>query len=348
MDLYIRGLGKTFGSTTALHPTDLTVKQGKFTTLLGPSGCGKTTLLRMIAGLETPDQGTISFGDEVLFAGPGQKETPPHKRGVGMVFQDFALWPHMTVFENVAFGLRTSRRTQELRETVMEALEKVKLGGMEHRYPHQLSGGQQQRVAFARAAAVQPRLVLFDEPLSALDAVLREEMRVEMISLVRDMGLTALYVTHDQIEAMSMSDEVVVMQGGRILQSGTPEEVYGQPADPFVARFIGKSNWLNLGSEDRAGSAQGSVEASAGSAAMFRPEHLRLEPVQGESYEGFEVEVLHVSYMGDRYELHIRAAGQQQVWTAYHHSRVGEGSRLTVYLPEGRIIPFAVPAGIGE
>ncbi|GGA47249.1 ABC transporter ATP-binding protein [Paenibacillus physcomitrellae] len=352
MDLYIRGLGKSFGGITALHPTDLTVKQGKFTTLLGPSGCGKTTLLRMIAGLETPDQGAISFGDEVLFAGPGLKETPPHKRGFGMVFQDFALWPHMTVFENVAFGLRTSRRTKELRETVMEALEKVKLGGMEHRYPHQLSGGQQQRVAFARAAAVKPRLVLFDEPLSALDAVLREEMRVEMISLVRDMGLTALYVTHDQIEAMSMSDEIVVMQGGHILQSGTPEAVYGRPVDPFVARFIGKSNWLDresAGSADRAGLPPGSEEVAAAAepaasepaAGMFRPEHLGLEPIEGESYKIFEVEVLHVSYMGDRYELHIRAAGKQEVWTAYHHSRVTEGSRLTVYLPESRIIGFA-------
>lgn len=346
MDLYIKGLGKAFGSVTALHPTDLTVKQGRFTTLLGPSGCGKTTMLRMIAGLETPDQGSIYFGDEPLFAGPGQREVPPHKRGFGMVFQDFALWPHMTVYENVAFGLRTSRRTAGLHDAVMEALEKVKLGGFWQRYPHQLSGGQQQRVAFARAVAVKPRLVLFDEPLSALDAVLREEMRVEMMSLVRDMGLTALYVTHDQVEAMSMSDEVVVMQGGRVLQSGTPEEVYGRPADPFVARFIGKSNWM----ADLAGTAQlprqeghpAPVQHKDGAgegpvAVMFRPEHLAWEPQLGTEYRTFEVEVVHVSYMGDRYELHIRAAGEPELWTAYHHSRITEGTRLNAYLPVHRI-----------
>lgn len=338
MDLYIKGLEKRFGSTTALYPTDLKVRQGRFTTLLGPSGCGKTTLLRMIAGLETPDQGLISFGDEVLYDGPGSKVTPPHKRGFGMVFQDFALWPHMTVFENVAFGLRTSRQTNGLRKTVLEALEKVKLGGMEQRYPHQLSGGQQQRVAFARAVAVRPRLVLFDEPLSALDAVLREEMRVEMMALVRDLGLTALYVTHDQIEAMSMSDEVVVMNAGRILQTGSPEEVYGKPADPFVARFIGKSNWLRHSSQPGSHLELASGTQSAATA-MFRPEHLFWEQDREGSRQPYEVEVLQVSYMGDRYEMHIQAEGQE-VWTAYHHSRIPVGSRLNVYLPKGRVTSF--------
>ncbi|GGO02280.1 ABC transporter ATP-binding protein [Saccharibacillus kuerlensis] len=327
MDLHIQGLTKTFGQTTALHPTDLTVRSGTFTTLLGPSGCGKTTLLRMIAGLETPDKGTISIGSDTLYDAGRKRDTPAHKRGFGMVFQDFALWPHMTVFENVAFGLRTARQTRDLRETVMKALDKVQLAPMAERHPHQLSGGQQQRVAFARAVAVQPRLVLFDEPLSALDASLREEMRVEMLSLVRDLGLTALYVTHDQTEAMSMSDEIVVMQTGRVLQTGTPEEIYSRPADPFVARFIGRSNWLRP-----SGDSERSEEAI-----MFRPEHLRWEPMNGSKCQAFEVEVLQSSYMGDRYEVHLQANGQQERWTAYSANRIPPGNRMIVYLPESQI-----------
>jgi len=318
MDLNIRGLGKAFGGNVALHPTDLTVRQGSFTTLLGPSGCGKTTILRMIAGLETPDMGAISMGEEVIFSGSSKRVVPTHQRGFGMVFQDFALWPHMTVFENVAFGLRAGKRTSRIRETVMEALDKVKLTGMHDRYPHQLSGGQQQRVAFARAVAITPRLVLFDEPLSALDAVLREDMRVEMMSLVRDLGLTALYVTHDQIEAMSMSDEVVVMNSGRILQSGTPEEIYGEPSDAFVARFIGKSNWL------------------VPDHTMFRPEHLLWDRT-GEDCHSFIVEIMHVSYVGERYEFRVKAEAYGEQWTAYHHTRLAVGTKTEVYLPHHRL-----------
>ncbi|MDO3412224.1 ABC transporter ATP-binding protein [Saccharibacillus sp. CPCC 101409] len=327
MDLTIRGLSKSFAGTTALHPADLTIRQGKFTTLLGPSGCGKTTLLRMVAGLETPDEGSIAIGEERLYDRDARRNVPAEKRGLGMVFQDFALWPHMTVFENVAFGLRTGRRTQDLQSTVMQALAKVRLENMAQRYPHQLSGGQQQRVAFARAVVTSPRLVLFDEPLSALDASLREEMRVEMLSLVRDLGLTALYVTHDQVEAMSMSDEIIVMQAGRVLQTGTPEQIYNRPDDAFVARFIGRSNWLNPGEDERA---QGVLP-------MFRPEHLRWEPVNGAACRTYDVEVLQSSYMGDRYEIHMQAEGQRERWTAYHHSRIPSGSRMNVHLPLQRI-----------
>jgi len=314
MDLNIRGLSKAFGEAIALHPTDLTVRQGSFTTLLGPSGCGKTTMLRMIAGLETPDAGEISIGDEVLFSGTGNRSVPIHQRGFGMVFQDFALWPHMTVFENVAFGLRAGKRSSNIKQMVMEALDKVKLAGMQDRYPHQLSGGQQQRVAFARAVAIKPRLVLFDEPLSALDAVLREDMRLEMMSLVRDLGLTALYVTHDQIEAMSMSDKVVVMSSGRILQSGTPEDVYNQPANPFVARFIGKSNWLH---HDRT---------------MVRPEQVLWEP-SGVECQAFQAEIVHVSYVGERYELRLNVQGQQEPWTAYRQNRLDPGTQVNIFVP---------------
>ncbi|WP_179031183.1 ABC transporter ATP-binding protein [Paenibacillus kribbensis] len=319
-DLYIQGLSKTFGHMTALYETNLLVRQGKFTTLLGPSGCGKTTLLRMIAGLETPDSGTVTLGEEILFSAERKRDVPAHLRHFGMVFQDFALWPHMTVFENVAFGLRAGKqakrssrgRGNELRTAVLEALDKVRLSGMEDRYPHQLSGGQQQRVAFARAVANRPRLVLFDEPLSALDAVLREEMRIEMLSLVRDLGLTALYVTHDQVEAMSMSDEVVVMKNGHILQTGTPEDIYGRPAHPEVARFIGKSNWLE---PERM---------------LFRPEHVRWEQDQAEQH-AFIVEVQHVSYVGERYEIRMLAENGE-LWSAYHSTRLSIGERKQIWV----------------
>ncbi len=313
MDLNISGVGKSFGENTALHPTDLKIRHGQFTTLLGPSGCGKTTLLRLIAGLERPDTGSIRFGEDVLAS--ETREVPPERRGFGMVFQDFALWPHMTVFENVAFGLRAAGRKDAIRDKVLEALDKVKLNGMEQRYPHQLSGGQQQRVAFARAVVTRPRLVLFDEPLSALDAVLRDEMRLEMMYLVREMGLTALYVTHDQVEAMSMSDEVIVMHGGKVLQKGTPEEIYNQPRHPFVARFIGKSNWL------------------ADGRSMFRPEQIRFEP-DGQDTLAYAATVEQVSYVGDRYEVRLQSDKAAGLWLAYYPRRLSEGTEVTIYLPK--------------
>lgn len=198
MDIKIHGLEKAFGKTQALKPLQIVMKKGEFTTLLGPSGCGKTTLLRMIAGLEEPDKGEIYFGDKCMYSSAKKIKTSPHERNIGMVFQDFALWPHMTVFENVAFGLRATKQTNQLREKVEDAIKRVRLQGMEKRYPHELSGGQQQRVAFARAIVTKPHFILFDEPLSALDAILREEMRLELMDIVHSIGLTALYVTHDQ------------------------------------------------------------------------------------------------------------------------------------------------------
>ena len=214
MEIRLERITKSFEKKQVIQPTDLTIESGSFTTLLGPSGCGKTTLLRMIAGLETPDAGEIFFDGRCVFSREKRINLPPEKRGLGFVFQDFALWPHMTVFENVAFGLRAEKDTKNLQSRVREALRTVHLEDFEARYPHQLSGGQQQRVAFARAIVIRPSCILFDEPLSALDALLREQMRQELKDLVASLGLTAVFVTHDQAETMSMSSHIAVLNAG--------------------------------------------------------------------------------------------------------------------------------------
>lgn len=234
MKITLTGITKSFGEKKVILTTSLTIESGSFTTLLGPSGCGKTTLLRMIAGLETPDTGEICFDDRVVFSSERKINVPPEKRGLGFVFQDFALWPHMSVFENVAFGLRAAHNTKNLDEKVRNALHAVQLDEFASRFPHQLSGGQQ-RVAFARAIVIKPQCILFDEPLSALDALLREEMRVELKELISRLGITAVFVTHDQTEAMSMSDKIAVLNGGTVEQYASPENIYSSPETQFVS-----------------------------------------------------------------------------------------------------------------
>ncbi len=236
----LRGLTKRFGATTAVDGVVARFEEGSFTTLLGPSGCGKTTVLRMIAGLETPSAG------DILIGGARINELPIHKRNLGVVFQNYALFPHKTVGENVRFGLKyrgISRADAAVK--LQEALEVVRLPGMEDRFPSQLSGGQQQRIALARAIVIEPSVLLLDEPLSALDANLREEMRVELKAIQRRIGVTSIFVTHDQSEALAMSDRVLVMRAGRVEQEGTPSEVYNRPASLFVATFLGASNILD-------------------------------------------------------------------------------------------------------
>jgi len=237
--LRLINLVKRYGKTVAISRVNLEIEDGEIMTLLGPSGCGKTTTLRCIAGFLIPDEGQIYLGDRQM------ANLPPERRGIGFVFQNYALWPHMTVFDNLAFGLRLRRVAKsEIKKRVDEALALVRLSGFAERYPRQLSGGQQQRIALARALVIQPGVLLLDEPLSNLDAQLREEMRFEIRELQKSLGITAVYVTHDQAEALVLSDRIAVMHDGVITQIGTPEQIYNQPNNRFVAGFIGLSSFV--------------------------------------------------------------------------------------------------------
>ncbi|WP_457568871.1 ABC transporter ATP-binding protein [Desulfurobacterium sp.] len=246
MDILImEKVTKTYQNTNVLKPIDLRVKKGEFVTLLGPSGCGKTTTLRIIAGLETPTSGKVLIGNKTVSSPKEGIFIAPEKRNIGMVFQSYAVWPHMTVLENVAYPLKIRKIDKiTIEEKVKNALKLVRLNNLENRYPHQLSGGQQQRVALARALVMNPEIMLLDEPLSNLDAKLREEMRYEIKELQEKTGITIIYVTHDQTEAMSMSDRIVVMKDGEVRQIGTPTEIYEKPKDTFVADFIGSANFI--------------------------------------------------------------------------------------------------------
>ncbi|RKR73350.1 iron(III) transport system ATP-binding protein/putative spermidine/putrescine transport system ATP-binding protein [Frondihabitans australicus] len=256
--MVVRGATKRYGRATALDGVDLEIEPGRFMVLLGPSGSGKTTLLRGIAGIEAFDDGTVHFGDTPISS--GRTSVPAERRDVAMVFQDYALWPHMTVAQNVEYALRRrSLQGSARRSLAATALERVGLDGLGARYPHELSGGQQQRVALARAVVAEPALLLFDEPLSNLDADLRERLRVEISTLARSSGATSLYITHDQSEAFALADEIAVLRDGRVVQRGTPEEVYRHPVNPFVAGFTGL-----------AGAVEGTVTGVAGPYAVVR------------------------------------------------------------------------------
>jgi ABC-type Fe3+/spermidine/putrescine transport system ATPase subunit len=236
----IEGAARTFGTVRAVDDVSIAVRDGEFFTLLGPSGCGKTTLLRMVAGFCELDTGRVLFGDERI------DTLPPHKRNTGMVFQNYAVFPNLTVGGNVAYGLRARKvRAEEIRERVARALKLVQLDGFAERWPHQLSGGQLQRVAIARAIVIEPHVLLLDEPLSNLDAKLRVEMRGEIRRLQKLLGITVLYVTHDQEEALAISDRIAVMRAGRVEQIATPHDIYERPLTPFVASFVGTTNLLN-------------------------------------------------------------------------------------------------------
>jgi spermidine/putrescine transport system ATP-binding protein len=279
----LKQVSKRYGDVVAVAGVDLDIREGEFLTLLGPSGCGKTTTLRMIAGFILPSSGTVLLGDEDV------TRLPPNKRDIGMVFQDYALFPHMTIAENIAFGL-VERRVDRARidRRVKELLELVRLATVAERYPPELSGGQQQRIAVARAVAYSPKVLLMDEPLGALDLKLREAMQIEIRQIQQQLGMTTVYVTHDQTEAMHMSDRIVVMNNGAIEQLGTAEEIYNRPATRFVADFIGQINLLDATIVDREGDfavaevsgvrqrvpAPGRVDGPV--AIGLRPQHLRV------------------------------------------------------------------------
>ena len=254
------------GRVTAVDDVTFSIAAGQAFTLLGPSGCGKTTALRCIAGLERPDAGVITLDGAELFNAETGTSVPPDRRGIGMVFQSYAIWPHMNVFDNVGFPLRIGRRPRsEIRDRVAWALDMVQLGGFAERDSTQLSGGQQQRLAVARALVQEPRLLLLDEPLSNLDAKLREEMRDELKRLQAALDLTMLYVTHDQTEAIVLSDRIAVMSEGRILQEGPPREIYARPRSPFVAGFVGSSNLMEGVVTESLGEGRFLIETDCGS-----------------------------------------------------------------------------------
>jgi len=277
LPIHIQGLTKKYGEMYALDSVDLEVKSGEFLTLLGPSGSGKTTLLMAIAGFNRPDTGSIKFGDEEVIL------TPPHKRNVGMVFQSYALFPHMSVAENIAFPLKLRNvSATEATERVDAALKTVQLDGLGDRDIDQLSGGQRQRVALARAFVFKPRILLMDEPLSALDKKLREQMQIELKHLHEQLGVTTVYVTHDQREALTMSDRIVVINHGRLTQIDTPHNIYNHPANAFVADFIGESTMLplsndgsgNLFFQDHLIKSDSNIDATQNWSLVIRPERL--------------------------------------------------------------------------
>ena len=346
----LKNLRKVYGKTVAVDRVDLEIGKGEFMTLLGPSGCGKTTTLRMIAGLIEPTDGEIRVGGKLL-SSPGAKVVPPEKRNMGMVFQSFAVWPHMTVFENVAFPLHNVRMAKDaIRTRVHAALQQVKLAGLEARYPSDLSGGQQQRVALARAMAVEPDVLLFDEPLSNLDAKLREEMRFELKEIQRRIGVTSVYVTHDQAEAMAISDRIVVMSNGRIKQIGKPSEIYDNPRDPFTAEFIGLANLLPgkltgertvVVADQQRLEIEGCVAAGAGAEVLLsiRPHHIKIESNREDSAKSNRLIgiVEKAAYLGDRVDYRVmigeRVLRVQTEPGEFH----AEGTKVALLLPPDKI-----------
>lgn len=333
--LEVRGLAKRFGVVVAVESFSLAIPEGEILALLGPSGCGKTTVLRIIAGLERPDAG------RVFLAGHDATDWPPEKRRVGVVFQSYALFPHLSVGANVAYGLRFRRGERKRR--VRELLELVGLAGYERRKPHQLSAGQQQRVALARAVAPEPRVLLLDEPLSALDAALRKDLRAELRTLLGKLRITALYVTHDQEEALALANRVAVMRDGRLVQIALPEELYAKPRTPFVASFLGRANlW------------PGRVVSVDGDRAAVDVAGERIPAERGECQEGDEVflffrpewaevgagpltaEIESAQYLGDRWEVRARFRGLPLVYLTAHTPQLGTSVRFVI--PTARAI----------
>jgi spermidine/putrescine transport system ATP-binding protein len=357
-EIELNKLRKEFAEVTAVDGIDLQVPGGEFFSLLGPSGCGKTTTLRMIAGFEQPTSG------QILLDGSDVAYTPPHHRNVNTVFQNYALFPHLNVFDNVAFGLRRAKRPKdEIKTRVGRALELVQLGGFEKRKSSQLSGGQQQRVALARALILNPAVLLLDEPLGALDAKLRKALQIELKALQQEVGITFLYVTHDQEEALTMSDRLAVMNGGHIEQIGAPQDVYEDPTTIFVADFLGVSNLMDAHAK---GSRNGAclvdvqsyeLEARAGgdvtgpAKIVIRPERIELEPHRSPPGPNrFPGMVERVVYVGSGIQVIVRAATGEVLQALLQNTgkpiQYEQGTPVQIHLPADAL--RVLPADGGE
>jgi spermidine/putrescine transport system ATP-binding protein len=356
-EIRLEQLTKRFGDeVVAVDGIDIEMPPGEFFTMVGPSGCGKTTTLRMIAGFERPTSGRI------LLDGVDVADVPPHRRSVNTVFQSYALFPHLNVARNVEFGLKYKRLTkEERRKRVAEALDLVQLAGYAGRKPSQLSGGQQQRIALARALVLTPRVLLLDEPLGALDARLRKDLQVELKALQAELGITFVFVTHDQEEALTMSDRVAVMSGGRVEQAGTPREVYEEPATLFVADFLGVSNLITGEASGGGGggcmlrvgervlqAASGETGARGEVRAMIRPERIVVEGQDAPGENRLPGMVERSVYIGAAHELHVRIVGGELLkatipndGSAAPHA---QGAPVTLHLPADALRVLAAPA----
>ena len=346
----IAGIGKRFGKVFALHGVDLAINEREFITLLGPSGCGKTTMLRLLAGFLIPDAGSIKVSGR-LYSSP-RGSLPPEQRRMGMVFQNYAVWPHMSVFENIAFGLRIAKTTRgEIARRVARVLAAVGLDGLAERHAHQLSGGQQQRVALARSLVVEPTILLLDEPLSNLDAKLRERMRGELKILQRDTGITFIHVTHDQAEAMALSDRIVVFNKGAVQQVGTPREVYERPTNLFVADFMGQVNKLpgtvvatsGGRARVRVGAQTIDVELSASRkrsddsvTVAIRPEAIRLGAADaGAAANVLRGRLVESAFLGNIVEHHVDVDGMLVRVQGDRRQGIAAGSPVELSIPVG-------------
>ncbi|WP_028035420.1 ABC transporter ATP-binding protein [Chelativorans sp. J32] len=351
--LVLSGLGRRFGNVDAVLDVDLALNPGEFVSLLGPSGCGKTTTLRMIAGFIDPTSGTISLNGRILSSPTGS--IPPEKRGMSMIFQSYAIWPHMTVAENVAFGLKLRKlHTDEIRKRVGEILEVVQLNALAERYPAELSGGQQQRVALARAVVVRPSVLLLDEPLSNLDANLREEMRFEIRRIHDEFKITSVYVTHDQSEAMVTSDRIAVMNQGRIEQVDEPYKLYTKPRTRFVANFIGRTNFLSGRKENNSIAFDGfslpsevlGIAGTAGRdvAVSVRPQSLRLcakEPIAPGQIT-LRGKVVERAFLGETWDYMFASEESMRLRVVAPPSDVFEiGAEAWVQLDPSQMVPIS-------
>ncbi|HGO5531352.1 TPA: ABC transporter ATP-binding protein [Klebsiella oxytoca] len=345
IELSVENLHLTYGDNPVLKGVSMELRRGEVVSLLGPSGSGKTTLLRAVAGLEKPTSGTIAIGKTRVYDGNPRSEIPAEERNLGLVFQSYALWPHKTVFENVAYPLRLRKvAAAEIKQRVQSVLDQLGLGNLGNRHPHQLSGGQQQRVAIGRALVYNPPVILLDEPLSNLDAKLREEARVFLRELIVKLGLSALMVTHDQNEAMAISDRILLLNNGVIEQQGTPQEMYGSPRTLFAAEFMGSNNRLHGTVTDldngRAriegaswalwGMAGEGVSVGAEATAVIRVERLRIASSPEENM--LELALLTSMYLGDRWEYLFRTEGDDFAIRAYG-SALRDAERCHLTLP---------------